>query len=181
MWTLVLEKDGWTKYALNLPSLCCWLRSLTFIWKTHEKLGKIVLRRKLSYKALVTWKRKIHADFFLYPRSPKTKWPQLSSVHVFCITVMGTLNACGIRTPCSKRTPLIFATSSLLSGKRSARLSVNVWQHEPEKLIVGIYPLELWFQILPSNLKRPPLWEFLKVIATIQLGCRNNYKRPWNI
>ena len=118
MWTLVLEKDGWTKYALNLPSLCCWLRSLTFIWKTHEKLGKIVLRRKLSYKALVTWKLKIHADFFLYPRSPKTKWPQLSSVHVFCITVMGTLNACGIRTPCSKRTPLIFATSSLLSGKK---------------------------------------------------------------
>lgn len=118
MWTWVLEKDGWTKYALNLPPLCCWLRSLTFIWKTREKLGKIVLTRKLSYKALVTWKLKIHADFFLYPRSLKTKWPQLSSVHVFCISLMGTLNACGIRTPCSKRTPLIFATSCLLFGKK---------------------------------------------------------------
>ena len=119
MWTWLLEKDGWTKYALNLPSLCCWLRSLTFIWKTREKLGKIVLPRKLTNKALVTWKLKIYqADFFLSPRSPKTKWPQLSSVHVFCISFMGTLNACGIRTPCSKRTPLIFATSSLLLGKK---------------------------------------------------------------
>ena len=122
MWTWLLEKDGWTKYALNLPSLCCWLRSLTFIWKMREKLGKIVLPRKLSYKALVTWKLKIHADFFLYPRSPKTIWPQLSSVHVFCISLMGTLNACGIRKPCSKRTPLIFATSCLFLGKKVSML-----------------------------------------------------------
>ena len=122
MWTWVLEKNDWTNYALNLPSLCCWLRSLTFIWKTCENLGKIVLPIKLSYKALVTWKLKIYADFFLFPRSPKTKWPQLSSVHVFCISLIGTLNACGIRTPCSKRTPLIFATSSLRLGKK-----VSTW------------------------------------------------------
>ena len=157
MWTWVLEKDGWTKYALNLPFLCCWLRSLTFIWKTREKVGKIVLPRKLSYKALVTRKLKIHADFFLYPRSPKTKWPQLSSVHVFCISHMGTLNACGIRTPCSKRTPLIFATSSLLLGKKVSMLICEcmatyiIMFSELDKLIVGIYPLKLWFQILPKQ------------------------------
>ena len=123
MWTWLLEKDGWTKYALNLPSLCCWLRSFTFIWNTCENLGKIVLPRKLSYKALVTCKLKIYADLFLFPRGPKTKWPQLSSVHVFCISLMGTLNAWGIMTSCSKRTPLIFATSSLLFGKKVSMLS----------------------------------------------------------
>ena len=145
MWTWVLEKDGWTKYALNLPSLCCWLRSLTFIWKTREKLGKIVLPRKLSYIALVTWKLKVYADFFLFPKSPKTKWPQLSSVQVLCISLIGTLNACGIRTPCSKRTPLIVATFEKKGQRVDLWMYGNIYNRvlqNFDKIIVVIYPLE---------------------------------------
>ena len=87
------------KRAKNWERLCCPESWLIKLW-WHEN-----------------W-RYIRLIFFLSPRSPKTKWPQLSSVHVFCISFMGTLNACGIRTPCSKRTPLIFATSSILLGKK---------------------------------------------------------------
>ena len=159
MWTWVLVKDDWTKYTLNLLSLCCWLRSLTFIWKTREKLGNIVLPRKLSYKALVTWKLKIHADFFLYPRSPKSKWPQLSSVHVFCISLMGTLNACGIRKPCRKRTPYISPLPVSFLGKKVSTsicecmatyiiMFFRIWQTNCWDLSL---PLELWFQIVPKQ------------------------------
>ena len=153
MWTWVLEKDDWTKYTLILLSLCCWLRSLTFICKTREKLGNIVLPRKLSYKALVTWKLKIHADFSLYPRSPKTKWPQLSSVHVFCISLMGTLNACGIRKPCRKRLPVSFLGKkvSLSICECMATYIImffRIWQTNCWDLSL---PLELWFQIVPKQ------------------------------
>ena len=33
-------------------NMLCWLALLTILWKTREKLGKIVLARKLPYNAI---------------------------------------------------------------------------------------------------------------------------------